>query len=102
MPPDYFSATGQFWGNPLYNWEHMLADGFKWWIERVRVSLQTVDVARIDHFRGFAACWEIPGGDKTAERGRWVDAPGRELFAAIRKALGQLPIIAEDLGVGAT
>ena len=99
VPPDYFSATGQFWGNPLYNWEHMLADGFKWWIERVRVSLQTVDVARIDHFRGFAACWEIPGGDKTAERGRWVDAPGRELFAAIRKALGQLPIIAEDLGV---
>lgn len=99
VPPDYFSATGQFWGNPLYNWEHMLADGFKWWIERVRATLQTVDIARIDHFRGFAACWEIPGGDKTAERGRWVDAPGRELFAAIRRALGELPIIAEDLGV---
>lgn len=99
VPPDYFSATGQFWGNPLYNWEHMLADGFKWWIERVRATLQTVDIARIDHFRGFAACWEIPGGDKTAERGRWVTAPGRELFSAIRKTLGELPIIAEDLGV---
>jgi 4-alpha-glucanotransferase len=99
VPPDYFSATGQFWGNPLYNWERMLADGFRWWIERVRASLQTVDIARIDHFRGFAACWEIPGGDTTAERGRWVEAPGRELFTAIRKALGELPIIAEDLGV---
>jgi 4-alpha-glucanotransferase len=99
VPPDYFSATGQFWGNPLYNWDRMLKDGFKWWIGRVRATLQTVDIARIDHFRGFAACWEIPGGDKTAERGRWVEAPGRELFNAIRKALGELPIIAEDLGV---
>jgi len=99
VPPDYFSATGQFWGNPLYNWERMLADGFKWWIERVRAILQMVDIARIDHFRGFAACWEIPGGDTTAERGRWVEVPGRELFGAIRKALGELPIIAEDLGV---
>ena len=99
VPPDYFSATGQYWGNPLYNWDRMLADGFKWWIERVRASLQTVDIARIDHFRGFAACWEIPGGDSTAERGRWVEAPGRQLFTAIRNALGDLPIIAEDLGV---
>ena len=99
VPPDYFSATGQYWGNPLYNWDHMLADGFRWWIERVRASLQIVDIARVDHFRGFAACWEIPGGDSTAERGRWVDAPGRELFTAIRRALGDLPIIAEDLGV---
>ena len=99
VPPDYFSATGQLWGNPLYNWEHMLADGFKWWIARVRATLETFDIARIDHFRGFAACWEIPGGDKTAERGRWVNAPGRELFTAVRKALGQVPIIAEDLGV---
>jgi 4-alpha-glucanotransferase len=99
VPPDYFSKTGQYWGNPLFNWERMLADGFKWWIERVRAALQTVDIARIDHFRGFAACWEIPGGDQTAERGRWVEAPGRELFTAIRKALGELPIIAEDLGV---
>ena len=99
VPPDYFSSTGQFWGNPLYNWDRMLADGFRWWIERVRATLQTVDIARIDHFRGFAACWEIPGGDKTAERGRWVDVPGKEMFTAIRKALGELPIIAEDLGV---
>jgi len=99
VPPDYFSTTGQLWGNPLYNWERMLADGFKWWIERVRATLETFDIARIDHFRGFAACWEIPGGDKTAERGRWVEAPGRELFTAIRNALGELPIIAEDLGV---
>jgi 4-alpha-glucanotransferase len=99
VPPDYFSATGQFWGNPLYDWDRMLADGFKWWIERVRATLQTVDIARIDHFRGFAACWEIPGDDKTAERGRWVEAPGRELFTAIRGALREIPIIAEDLGV---
>lgn len=99
VPPDYFSSTGQLWGNPLYNWERMLADGFKWWIERVRATLTVVDIARVDHFRGFAACWEIPGGDKTAERGQWVEAPGRELFTAIRKTLGELPIIAEDLGV---
>ena len=99
VPPDYFSSTGQLWGNPLYNWERMEADGFKWWIERVRATLKVVDIARVDHFRGFAACWEIPGGDKTAERGQWVEAPGRELFTAIRKTLGQLPIIAEDLGV---
>src|SRR5215213_9260714 len=99
VPPDYFSTTGQLWGNPLYNWERMQADGFKWWIERVRATLTVVDIARVDHFRGFAACWEIPGGDKTAERGQWVETPGKELFTAIRKALGQLPIIAEDLGV---
>lgn len=99
VPPDYFSKTGQLWGNPLYYWERMIADGFKWWIKRVQSTLHTVDILRIDHFRGFVACWEIPGGDKTAERGRWVDAPGRELFLAIRRALGELPIIAEDLGV---
>ncbi len=99
VPPDYFSATGQLWGNPLYNWDHMLADGFKWWIKRVDSTLKVVDIVRVDHFRGFAACWEIPGGDKTAERGRWVEAPGKNLFTAIRAALGELPIIAEDLGV---
>ena len=98
-PPDYFSRTGQLWGNPLYNWDRMLEDGFKWWIKRVEATLSVVDIVRVDHFRGFAACWEIPGGDKTAERGRWVEAPGKELFTAIRKALGNLPIIAEDLGV---
>jgi 4-alpha-glucanotransferase len=99
VPPDYFSKTGQYWGNPLFNWDRMRSDGFKWWIARVRAALQMVDIARIDHFRGFAACWEIPGGDTTAERGRWVEAPGRELFIAIRNELGELPIIAEDLGV---
>jgi len=99
VPPDYFSATGQLWGNPLYNWERMLADGFKWWLTRVEATLSVVDLVRVDHFRGFAACWEIPGGDKTAERGRWVEAPGKELFTAIREKLGALPIIAEDLGV---
>ena len=99
VPPDYFSTTGQLWGNPLYDWDRMLKEGFKWWIERVRATLNVVDIVRVDHFRGFAACWEIPGGDKTAERGQWVEAPGKELFTAIRKALGELPIIAEDLGV---
>lgn len=99
VPPDYFSTTGQLWGNPLYHWDRMLKDGFKWWIERVRATLNVVDIVRVDHFRGFAACWEIPGGDKTAERGQWVEAPGKELFTAIRRALGELPIIAEDLGV---
>ena len=99
VPPDYFSETGQYWGNPIFNWDRMLADGFKWWIARVRAALQMVDLVRIDHFRGFAACWEIPAGDKTAVNGRWVEAPGRELFTAIRQALGDLPIIAEDLGV---
>jgi 4-alpha-glucanotransferase len=99
VPPDYFSTTGQLWGNPLYNWDRMLEDGFKWWIKRVEATLNVVDIVRVDHFRGFSACWEIPGGDKTAEHGRWVEAPGRELFTAIRKALGELPIIAEDLGV---
>jgi len=99
VPPDYFSTTGQLWGNPLYNWDRMLAEGFKWWIERVRATLKVVDIARIDHFRGFAASWEIPAGDKTAERGQWVAAPGRHLFTAIQNALGEVPIIAEDLGV---
>ncbi len=99
VPPDYFSRTGQRWGNPLYDWDKMREDGFRWWIERLRVALQTVDVLRIDHFRGFAACWAIPGADATAERGHWVNVPGEELFTAIAHALGQVPIIAEDLGV---
>jgi len=99
VPPDYFSSTGQLWGNPLYNWERMRAAGFTWWIERVRALFAMVNIARVDHFRGFAAAWEIPGGDTTAERGRWVETPGRELFTSIRQALGELPIIAEDLGV---
>ncbi|MGB8510048.1 MAG: 4-alpha-glucanotransferase, partial [Pyrinomonadaceae bacterium] len=99
VPPDYFSATGQLWGNPIYDWERQRDEDFRWWVERMTGTLRLVDIVRVDHFRGFAACWEIPGGDLTAERGSWVNAPGRELFQAIRQALGELPIIAEDLGV---
>lgn len=99
VPPDYFSPTGQLWGNPIYAWDRMRADRFRWWIERISATLRIFDIVRIDHFRGFAAAWEVPGGDKTAERGQWVKTPGRELFAAIRSELGDVPIIAEDLGV---
>lgn len=99
VPPDYFSATGQLWGNPLYDWETMKKDDYKWWIDRFRAMLELVDIVRIDHFRGFAACWEIPGGDKTAQRGRWVEVPGRDFFSTLKDVLGDLPIIVEDLGV---
>jgi 4-alpha-glucanotransferase len=99
VPPDYFSKTGQLWGNPIYNWERMQTEGFRWWIERVRFTLKTVDIVRVDHFRGFAAAWEVPGGDKTAENGRWVNVPGKELFRTLQNALGELPVMAEDLGV---
>jgi 4-alpha-glucanotransferase len=99
VPPDYFSKTGQLWGNPIYNWDAMRADGFSWWTARFRNMLTLVDVVRVDHFRGFSAVWEVPGGDKTAENGQWTDVPGRELFAAVESALGSLPVIAEDLGV---
>jgi len=99
VPPDYFSKTGQFWGNPIYNWDQMKTDGFAWWIKRVHAALRMFDLVRIDHFRGFAASWEIPAGDRTAERGSWVSVPGKELFHAIKLGLGDVPIIAEDLGV---
>ncbi|HJQ24376.1 MAG TPA: 4-alpha-glucanotransferase [Blastocatellia bacterium] len=99
VPPDYFSKTGQLWGNPIYNWQRHRATGYRWWIERLRATLSTVDVARIDHFRGFAATWEVPAGDQTAERGQWVEVPGRELFTQLREEFGEMPIIAEDLGV---
>jgi 4-alpha-glucanotransferase len=98
VPPDYFSPTGQLWGNPLYRWDVHKASGFKWWIERIRATLSTVDIVRIDHFRGFAGYWEVPGDAETAVNGRWVPGPGIDLFHAIREALGELPIIAEDLG----
>ena len=88
VPPDYFSATGQFWGNPLYHWDRMRADGFKWWIERVRALFALVDIARVDHFRGFVACWEIPGGDKTAEHGGWVTTPGLSCSTASARRSG--------------
>ena len=99
VPPDYFSATGQLWGNPLYRWEAMARDGFSWWIERLRSTLRLVDLVRLDHFRGFEAYWEVPGKESTAINGRWVKAPGVELFEAVRKALGDPPIVAETLGV---
>lgn len=99
VPPDYFSETGQYWGNPLYDWEAMAVEGFSWWVARARHAFRTSDAVRFDHFRGYSACWEIPAGDKTAERGSWVEALGHEMFTAIRNALGSLPIIAEDLGV---
>ena len=99
VPPDYFSRTGQRWGNPLYRWDVHEAEGYAWWIARLRHAFALVDVLRIDHFRGFAACWEIPAADPTAEHGRWVPGPGRALFDAATAALGPRPIIAEDLGV---
>jgi 4-alpha-glucanotransferase len=99
VPPDYFSATGQRWGNPLYRWDEHARDGYAWWVERVRRTFELVDLVRIDHFRGFAGCWEIPASEPTAIKGRWVPGPGEPLFTAIAKALGPLPIIAEDLGV---
>jgi 4-alpha-glucanotransferase len=99
VPPDYFSATGQLWGNPLYRWDVLAQRGYDWWIERFRAALALVDISRIDHFRGFAAYWEVPAGEPTAVNGRWVRGPGIALFEAVRAALGDLPIIAEDLGV---
>jgi 4-alpha-glucanotransferase len=98
VPPDYFSATGQRWGNPLYRWDVMAATGYRWWIERMRATLETVDIVRLDHFRGFEKYYEIPGTAATAETGRWVEGPGSNLFVALEKALGKLPVIAEDLG----
>lgn len=98
VPPDYFTKTGQLWGNPLYNWSAHATEGYSWWIERVRHSLNLVDVLRIDHFRGFEAYWSIPAGEPTAEHGRWEKGPGYPLFNALKEALGKLPIIAEDLG----
>ena len=99
VPPDYFSATGQLWGNPIYNWPLMKEMKYEWWIERVRAALRLYDYIRIDHFRGFEAYWEIPAGDTTARNGQWVKGPGAELFTALEHALGDLPIIAENLGV---
>ncbi len=99
VPPDYFSKTGQRWGNPLYRWDALRARGYDWWIARFRQALALVDAVRIDHFRGFAANWEIPAAEPTAVKGRWVPGPGADLFHAVRDALGALPIVAEDLGV---
>jgi 4-alpha-glucanotransferase len=100
VPPDYFSATGQLWGNPLYDWDQMRKSKFDWWIKRMEAALETFDIIRIDHFRGFAACWEIPYGEPTARNGKWVPVPGKEFFTALtRHFTDNLPIIVEDLGV---
>lgn len=99
VPPDYFSATGQLWGNPLYDWDAMRKDNYSWWVDRIRSMLRLVDIVRIDHFRGFEAYWQIPYGSPNAIKGKWVKGPGKALFTEIKKRLGDLPIIAEDLGV---
>jgi len=99
VPPDYFSATGQLWGNPVYDWEELQKQNFKWWIGRFEAMLDYVDVIRIDHFRGFEAYWAVPQGEETAINGKWLKAPGEELFDAIKEKLGKLPVLAEDLGV---
>lgn len=99
VPPDYFSETGQLWGNPLYRWDVMEQENFAWWVSRIQQSLKQCHLVRIDHFRGFEAYWEIPFGRPNAIKGQWVKAPGEKLFRAVRAALGDAPIIAEDLGV---
>jgi 4-alpha-glucanotransferase len=99
VPPDYFSATGQLWGNPLYDWSEMKRINYAWWIARIKQACKLTDYVRIDHFRGFEAYWAIPYGDRTAVGGKWMSGPGRALFDAIKKSLGDVPVIAEDLGV---
>jgi 4-alpha-glucanotransferase len=99
VPPDYFSATGQLWGNPLYDWGRMRATGYAWWVARIRANLRQVDLVRLDHFRGFEAAWHIPYGAPTAQKGEWVKGPAAELFATLQRELGGLPLVAEDLGL---
>ena len=99
VPPDYFSETGQRWGNPLYDWPAAAATGYAWWLQRLEQAFKLFDLVRLDHFRGFAAYWEIPAENETAAGGRWVPGPGAALFEALQKKLGKLPLIAEDLGV---
>ncbi|MBL8182629.1 MAG: 4-alpha-glucanotransferase [Blastocatellia bacterium] len=98
VPPDYFSETGQLWGNPIYEWHKMVADDFGWWTARVAFALRICNAVRLDHFIGFVRNWEVPGGDETAENGSWTDVPGELLFSALKRRLGDLPLIAEDLG----
>ncbi len=99
VPPDYFSETGQLWGNPLYRWDALKASGYRWWIDRIRTNLFLYDIIRIDHFRGFAAYWAVPYGEKTAIKGKWVPCDGKDFFDAMKMEFSDLPIIAEDLGV---
>lgn len=98
VPPDYFSATGQLWGNPLYRWSVMQQNGYKWWLQRIRAVLGLYDIVRIDHFRGFAGYWEVPAQEETAINGQWMPGPGADFFEVVLRELGELPIIAEDLG----
>jgi len=99
VPPDYFAENGQHWGNPIYDWKKMASDGFAWWAARLTRNLAQVDLIRLDHFRGFVQAWHIPAKETTAKNGKWVDGPGSKLFAQLRKSLGKLPLIAEDLGL---
>ncbi|NOY12835.1 MAG: 4-alpha-glucanotransferase [Deltaproteobacteria bacterium] len=99
VPPDYFSKTGQRWGNPLYDWEQLAKDDYSWWRARFRWNLQLFDLVRVDHFRGFAACWAIPAAEPTAVSGSWLEVPGEQLFSRLQADFGELPIVAEDLGV---
>ena len=99
VPPDFFSELGQLWGNPLYDWERMAADGHRWWVRRFQRARELTDFVRLDHFRGFAAFWEVPADAVDARAGRWVTGPGKALFDDVQAALGDLPLIAEDLGV---
>jgi 4-alpha-glucanotransferase len=98
VPPDYFSATGQRWGSPLYRWKRLAHRGYPWWTDRMRATLTRFDAVRLDHFIGFQRYWEIPAGEPTAVKGRWMKGPGAPFFAALRAELGELPLIAEDLG----
>jgi 4-alpha-glucanotransferase len=99
VPPDYFSATGQLWGNPIYRWDASAMSGHRWWIDRVRASLKLFDLVRLDHFRGFEAYWEVPAGASTAAKGKWVKGPGAEFFQTLQSELKELPFVAENLGV---
>jgi 4-alpha-glucanotransferase len=98
VPPDFFSETGQLWGYPLYRWDRMAEDGYAWWIARLRSAFRLTDIVRLDHFRAFAAYWAVPAGERTAVNGRWRRGPGRKLFDAMRRTLGNVPLVAEDLG----
>jgi len=99
VPPDSFAKTGQLWGNPIYDWSAMRADGYRWWVERFRRTFARVDLTRVDHFRGFVSYWAVPAGNRTAVEGRWRRGPGAAVFQAVERELGELPVVAEDLGV---
>ncbi|MEZ4833667.1 MAG: 4-alpha-glucanotransferase [Caldilineaceae bacterium] len=98
VPPDYFSETGQLWGNPIYRWDRMAENGYKWWLRRIRAALRVYDIVRVDHFRGFAGYWAVPADEDTAINGEWIKGPGAHFFDVVKAELGDLPIIAEDLG----